>query len=175
MLPLPKKSKLNISINSKTMKTSHKKVIEKTKLSVQKMVSDVKAPAAIVLGMVGGKIVGDMLDNILKKTSTVAGLGAVASAVSYVKPIALVVIGLSAKQLVKNPFVQNVGIGMAAYGGAMGIQSVINIPQLNQVTGGGAALPPVTTSPGTAGFGYLPRPVLPMGSRARTTKQAVIL
>jgi hypothetical protein len=125
--------------------------------------------------MVGGKIAGDAIDSMLNKTSTVAGLGAVGSMGAYVKPVALVAIGLAAKQLIKNPFAQNVGIGVAAYGGAIGIQSVVNIPQLQNLTTGTAA--PTTTPPalkGVRGFGYIPRPTLPMGSRARVTRQATI-
>ena len=159
------------------MKSSHRKTIETAKLSIKKMVSDVQTPAAIILGMVGGKIVGDALDNVLQKTSTVAGLGALGSAGVYVKPVALVAIGLVAKQLIKNEFAKNVGIGMAAYGGAMGIQSVISIPQLSTITGGTAKVttPAIAATTPLVGFGYLPRPVLPMGSRARVTKQPVIL
>ena len=152
-----------------------KRVVQKAKLSIQKMVSDVKTPAAIILGMVGGKIAGDAIDSMLKKTSTVAGLGAVGSMGEYVKPVALVAIGLAAKQLIKNPFVQNIGIGVAAYGGAIGIQSVVNITQLQNFTPGTpAATPPAAALVGVRGFGYLPRPTLPMGSRARITRQATI-
>jgi len=156
------------------MSNKTKRAVQAAKLSLQKMVSDVKTPAAIILGMVGGKIAGDAIDSMLNKTSTVAGLGAVGSMGAYVKPVALVAIGLAAKQLIKNPFVQNVGIGVAAYGGAMGIQSVINIPQL-QNFGAPVATPPVTPPvSGFRGVGYLPRPTLPMGSRARVTNQPTI-
>ena len=156
------------------MESKHKKTIAKAKLSFEKMASGLKTPAAVVVGMIGGKLAGDAIDSMLNKTSTVAGLGAVGTIGTYAKPVLLVVAGLAAKQLVKNEFVQNMGIGVAAFGVATGVKSVINIPQLSQITGGSTPTPtPAVTA--TNGFGYIPRPVLPAGSPARLLKKAVIL
>jgi len=131
---------------------STKRAIQKAKLSFSKMASDVKDPAAIVGGMVVGKVLGDFLDEAITKGTAVAGLKGFDSVTSFIKPVLLIGGGLAAKQLVKNPLLKNVGIGMAAYGAATAIQGVVNIPQLSSFNN-----PPATTTAPVAGLGIVPR------------------
>lgn len=134
------------------MKINHKQAIKSAKLSLKKMAEDVKDPAAIIGGMVLGKLASDMLDKALATTSTVSGLKGVTSMGSILKPALLIGGGLAAKQLVKNPIIKNVGIGIAAYGGAVAISSVVAIPGLSSSTTQ-KALPPATTDTGITASG----------------------
>lgn len=141
------------------MKTNHKKTIQSAKLSLSKMATDIKDPAAIIGGMVLGKLASDVLDKAITTGGTVAGLKGLKgfdSVKSFIKPAILIGGGLAAKQLLKNPLLKNVGIGVAAYGGAVAVQSVVNIPQLSNFN------PATTPTNPVAGLGYIPRrPMLP--------------
>ena len=153
----------------RTHKVHH--AIASAKLSLKKMVSDVKDPLAIVGGMIVGKIVGDLYDTAMAKTSTVAGLRGVTSITPFVKPVVLIGAGLAAKQLLKNPLLKNVGIGVAAYGGATALNNVVNIPQLAAFGKGTTT----TTTPGTNGLGTMVRRVLPASSAVNTSGAPAIL
>lgn len=159
------------------MKTNTKRKIASAKLSLQKMASDIKDPAAIVGGMVIGKLAGDMLDKAITTTKAVAGLKGFDNLNTFIKPIVLIGGGLAIKQLVKNPLIKNIGIGAASYGGAVAVQGIINIPQLNSVFGNNttvlaehkAGTDSATT---TAGFGLIPRRTLPGRMPIRTIGRA---
>ena len=146
-------------------KTHHKahRTIQAAKLSLKKMLTDVKDPAAIIGGMVVGKLAGDLLDKAINKTSTVAGLRGIGSMSNFIKPVVLIGAGLAGKQMLKNPLLKNVGIGVAAYGGAIGVNNVVNIPQLSAFgTGVTTTTPPAATS----GFGTIARRTLPATAAA---------
>ncbi len=137
-----------------TRRRSHR-TMASAKLSLSKMVSDVKDPAAIIGGLVAGKIIGDMLDKAVSTTATVAGLRGISSVKELLKPAILVGAGLAAKQLLKNPILKNVGIGVAAYGGAVAVNSIVSIPQLS--TFGANTAASNNQKPPVAGLGLLPR------------------
>jgi hypothetical protein len=123
------------------------------------MAGDLKDPAAIIGGLVVGKIVGDLLDTAINKTATVAGLRGISSAKELVKPAILVAAGLAAKQLLSNPLLKNVSLGVAAYGGAIAVNSIVNIPQLSSFS--------TATPPAVAGLGSpLYRPPFPVNALA---------
>lgn len=143
------------------MKLNHKQAIKSAKLSLSKMAEDVKDPAAIIGGMVIGKFASDLLDKALNTTSTVSGLKGITSLSALIKPAILIGGGLAAKQLVKNPIIKNVGIGIAAYGGASAISSVVSIPGLSTTTPAVVALPPATVTGLGATFRGQRTPVSP--------------
>ena len=134
------------------MKAKHKAAIGRAKLSLAKMAGDLKDPAAIIGGMVIGKFGSDLLDKAIGTTSTVSGLKGINSIGQVIKPLILIGGGLAARTLLKNPIVKNAALGVAAYGGAVAISSVVSIPGLSTTTTQ-VALPPATT--GTSGMGTL--------------------
>lgn len=112
--------------------TRSRRAARSAKLSLNRMLSDVKQPLAIVGGMVIGKFAGDLLDKGLNATSNVAGVkglkGLRGLPAGLLKSLILIGGGLTAKQLIRNPILQDLGVGMATFGGATLIQNVVNLP-----------------------------------------------
>jgi len=102
------------------------------KLSLNRMLSDVKQPLAIVGGMVIGKFAGDLLDKGINTATTTAGFkglkGLKGIPTGLVKSLVLIIGGLAAKQMISNPIAKDLGVGMATFGGATLIQNTINLP-----------------------------------------------
>lgn len=136
-----------------------KKVVSSAKLSLKRMVSDVKDPAAIIGGLVIGKVAADLIDKAMTQASTVKGLSGIKSAKELVTPAILVVGGLAAKQMLKSPIAKNIGIGVASYGGAVAVNSIVNLPALSSFTSTSAL--PKTTTTTTNGMGTVSRMTLP--------------
>jgi len=134
---------------TKSTRTRTRKAIAYAKLSLSKMVSDAKQPAAIIGGMIVGKIASDLLDKGFNAaSSTVSGLNGTVKTIA--KPVILAGAGLIGMQMLKNPIARNVAIGVAAFGAANAVTEGLNIPIFAKITGGGGtkALPPAPTTSG---------------------------
>ena len=94
--------------------TRSRRAARSAKLSLNRMLSDVKQPLAIVGGMVIGKFAGDLLDKGLNATSNVAGVkglkGLRGLPAGLLKSLILIGGGLTAKQLIRNPILQDLGV-----------------------------------------------------------------
>jgi hypothetical protein len=138
---------------AKTKSNKTRKVIARARLSLKKMVTDAKQPAAIIGGMIVGKLAADLLDKGFNAAATkVSGLNGTVKSVA--KPVIITGAGLAAMQMLKNPLLRNMGIGIAAFGGATAITEAFNLPVFEKITGGSktyTALPPSTAT--TSGLG----------------------
>ena len=136
---------------TKSTRTRTRRAIAHARLSMSKMFADAKQPAAIIGGMIVGKIASDLLDKGFNAASTtVSGLNGTVKTVA--KPIILCAAGLVGMQMLKNPIAKNVAMGIATFGAANAVTEGLNIPVFANITGGSApiAIPPIAT---TAGFG----------------------
>jgi len=114
------------------------------------MAGDVKEPLAIVGGMVVGKLAGDLLTKATASAAGIKGLkGLKGLPAGLLTSVLLVGGGLAAKQLLKNPTLKSVGVGMATYGGIIIIQDTINLP---------VSVTPNPALPPPAGMGRLGTP-----------------
>lgn len=101
---------------AKSKKTTTKKL---TKL--QKVGNDLKAPALVILGVIGGNIVGQVIDNALKVDPNEEGINPKA----MVSPVLKLTTGIAGAILFKKDYVKLVLGGVAASGLASSVKVLL--------------------------------------------------
>ena len=95
--------------------------MEKSKIKLKQVVEELKAPALIIVGMIGGNLGGKLIDKVLKVDPALAGFNPKAIA----KPIALLSTGVAGALLLKDQNLKLVASGIAASGIASGVKVLL--------------------------------------------------
>lgn len=84
----------------------------KTKISAQSILEELKTPGLIILGMVGGNMVGKLIDKVVKVDDTATGFQVKA----LVKPLVQITAGVGGALLLKDNNLKLIASGIAASG-----------------------------------------------------------
>jgi len=130
--------------SSKRRKRSSKRGSSITKISVGKMLKDIKTPMMLIVGFVAGKQVGLFID---KATNHVEGIVGV-DGKALIKPIGTIAIGMAVSQIAKSTEFKTIGYGIAVQGGFALLKDVAGYDLLSGIEGGttigNAELPPAS-------------------------------
>ena len=109
--------------------------MDKSKINVKQVIEEIKAPALIFVGMLGGSLGGKALDKALKVDPSLAGFNPKAMA----KPVALLSSGIAGALLLKDQNLKLVAAGVAASGIASGVKVLLKKDLLSGFDGLGDA------------------------------------
>jgi len=102
--------------------------------SLNTMMTDALKPLLLLVGIFIGKFVHDLIEGTAQTVVPVSGLGA--TAVSIVKPAAILAGGLALKQFWQGDFGTYLGYGIAAYGGVVIAKEALNFNVLGALAPG---------------------------------------
>jgi len=108
--------------------------VNKNKISSKQVLEELKAPALIVIGMIGGNMAGKAIDKVLKVDETVVGFNAKAIA----KPVIQLSAGVAGAVLLKDVNIKLVATGIAASGVASGVKVLLKKDLLSGFNGLGS-------------------------------------
>lgn len=108
---------------------------EKSKITGKQILEELKAPALIVVGMVGGNLAGKLIDNVLNVDDTQTEFNAKA----LVKPIVQLSAGVGGSLLLKDKNLKLVASGVAASGVASTVKVLLKKDMLAGFKGLGEA------------------------------------
>ena len=91
---------------------AQKETIQKTKLDAKTILEELKTPGLIILGMVGGNMVGKLIDKAIKVDDTASGFQPKA----LVKPIIQISAGVGGTLFLKDKNLKLIASGLAASG-----------------------------------------------------------
>ncbi len=111
-----------------------KKASPRSGFSLNTMFSDALKPLLLLVGIFLGKMVHDLIEGTAQAAVPVKGLGA--TAVSVIKPAAILAGGLALKQYWKGDFGTYLGYGIAAYGGVVIAKEALNFNVLGALAPG---------------------------------------
>jgi len=109
---------------------------EKTKITGKQILEELKAPALIVVGMVGGNLAGKLVDKVLKVDSSASGFNAKALA----SPVVQITAGIGGAILLKDKNLKLVACGVAASGVAATVKVLLKKDLLAGFSGLGNTL-----------------------------------
>lgn len=107
----------------------------KTKISGKQVIEELKAPALIVVGMIGGNMAGKAIDKVLKVDETLQGLNPKAMA----KPVIQLTAGVAGATLLKDSNLKLLATGVAASGVASGVKVFLKKDLLTGLSGLGTS------------------------------------
>jgi hypothetical protein len=107
----------------------------KTKVTAKQVLGELKNPALIVVGMIGGNFGGKMIDKVLKVDDTQTGFNAKAVA----KPVVQLAAGVGGAVFLKDENLKLVATGVAASGVASGVKVLLKKDLLAGFSGLGTA------------------------------------
>jgi hypothetical protein len=93
----------------------------KSKVSGKQVLQELKSPALIVVGMIGGNLAGKAIDKVLKVDETQVGFDVKAVA----KPVVQLTAGIAGAVLLKDENLKLVATGVAASGVASGVKIML--------------------------------------------------
>ena len=103
----------------------------KKKISGTEVLQELKAPALIIVGMIGGNMAGKVIDKVLKVDETQVGFNAKAIA----KPVVQLSAGVAGAMLLKDENLKLIATGIATSGVASGVKVLLKKDLLSGLEG----------------------------------------